>query len=423
MATHEPVVLKKVNVFRVSFWIGAVALATFVGLSSYSIAVEKKRPGAAYALGLPSSAGAGGEVAARQFAVRQSRDPKSSVSKWERVLALRAFQVEPLSPTALSLLVAARTSGAENPQRQSLLNLGGQLSRRNAYIGTQQLEAAGLRGDNKTFFLWMSRLVLTNNDLRPAYIRGMAEATAREGAAEALAPVLGPKPDWAGDYWEAVVQRRPSLVNAATLRMALARAPWHQADVTPHDKTLSIGLARIGEFETARRLSSALTGGVKAPTNGNLLQNGSFSRPPLLPPFDWELATTGSLGASIDAGTKNLAISAIGGARGDAARQLVRLMPGEYQLRWKLAYDAPPPKGAMSTRIYCAEEGVKTVPIDPIELASGARSSNVTVPDGTCGWYWVSLYVSLSDDAPGVDAYFESIALVPAKRPSDAQGG
>ena len=184
------------SIFRISYWAIALALALFVGLSSFSIANRSSSPGAAYALGLPSAAVAGANVAAASFAVRQSENPKLRPNKLEQGLALRAFQVEPLYPVALSLLIAAQPE-TQGRRRQTLLDLGSQLSRRNSFVSMEQLKAAALSGDNPGFFLWLSRLVLTDNNLRPTYIRPMADGTARPGAAEALAPVLGPKPDWA----------------------------------------------------------------------------------------------------------------------------------------------------------------------------------------------------------------------------------
>lgn len=217
-----------------------------------------------------------------------------------------------------------------------------------------------------------------------------------------------------------MVQRRPSLVNAAALRIALAKAPWNQSEITPNDRLLSIGLAKIGEFETARRLSSILVSGAQSTKSDNLLVNSDFSRSPLLPPFDWQLATTGSLGGSINPSAKNLAVSAIGGARGSAAQQLVRLFPGNYRLGWALSSDMPLPSKALSARIECAEEGTKSVPIGPIPLVAGRQQRIIAVPDGECGWYWLSLHVTLADDAPGIDAYFHGVSLIPVRKNGDA---
>lgn len=393
-------------------------LAVFVGLSSFSIANRSQSPGAAYALGLPSAAAAGANVAATSFARRQSENKEAELSETERKLALAALKAEPLYPVGLSLLIAGQAD-AQGRQRQALLDLASKLSRRNAYVSTQQLEAAALSGDNPSFFRWLSRLVLTNNELRPTYIRAMADGTARTGAADALVPVLGPRPSWAEDYWEAVVQRRPSLMNAAVLRIALANAPWNQSEITANDRLLSVGLAKIGEFEAARRLSSVLAGTAQSAKSDNLLINSDFSRSPLLPPFDWQLATTGSLGGSINPSAKNLSVSAIGGARGSAARQLVRLFPGNYRFEWSLSSDLPLPSKALAARIECAEEGAKSSPIEPIPLVAGRQQRTIAVPDGECSWYWFSLHVTLADDAPGIDAYFRGVSLIPVRRNGD----
>src|SRR3546814_15845274 len=103
----------------------------------------------------------------------------------------------------------------------------------------------------------------------------MAAATARDGAVEALIDVLGPKPRWSDLYWRSIIGEPGSYVNAAKLRIALARVPWKQIAIEPTDKDLVRALANLGKFDEARQLASVLRP-VKAKT-GNLRTNGHFS--------------------------------------------------------------------------------------------------------------------------------------------------
>ncbi|MGN6287787.1 MAG: hypothetical protein ACTHNA_00840 [Sphingopyxis terrae] len=395
--------------YRSVIWSVAVGFAIVIGLASFSVANQLRRPVAALLLGFPAAANAGGELAARTFGVRQRLNPESAVTANERRLALRAYRAEPLSPASLSILIAARDGDVA--ERQELLDLASRLSRRNSYVGTQQINAAAERGDNGVFFLWLSRLTLTNSDLRPTLINAMADATSRDGAVAALEPVLESDPRWADAYWEAVVQRRQSLVNAALLRMRIARKHSTQREISQSDKSLSGGLARIGAFETARRLYAALTGSDMASASGDVLQNSNFSRIPLLPPFDWQLAMTGTLGASIDTTARNLTISAIGGSRGYAARQLVQLMPGRYRVAWEETSISPNPSGGLSVRISCADTGKRSMAINPIEVARPKDVQPVIIPDGACKWYWFALHVDLPDDSPGIDTSFSRLSI------------
>src|SRR3546814_9597138 len=74
-----------------------------------------------------------------------------------------------------------------------------------------------------------------------------------------------------------------------------------------------------------------------------------------MPPFDWQLASSGSLGSTIDPRNRRLIISAIAGATGMAARQLVSLEPGRYVLSSSMTIASPLATNMLSARVECAE--------------------------------------------------------------------
>jgi hypothetical protein len=240
----------------------------------------------------------------------------------------------------------------------------------------------------------------------------MAEATAREGAVAALTPVIGPNPAWADFYWGQILRRPASLANAGRLRVAIAKAPWRQTAIKETDQALVSALVNRSQFDAAYRLSAGLED-TSAGRGSNLLANADFSRQPLLSPFDWQLAVSGTLGSSIDERAKSLVVSAIGGARGYAARQLVHLTPGNYLLAWVLSSSTPIVPSSLSASIYCAESGVKSIAPTPIPLTTGNKFASIDITEGACRWHWLSINVALSDDAAGLDAYFRSISLAP----------
>lgn len=388
----------------------ASVLAVCVGVSTYVTSNEVKAPAAAYAVGFPPTGTARANSAMMTYGIRTLKDPKAAATKSEVALARAAYRAEPLSSTALSLIIPTMPEGKA---RQSLLARTGELTRRNSLINEEQIRTAALRGDDTAFFRWLSRSLLTNNDLRAAYVGAMADATAREGAVAALTPVIGPAPSWSDAYWQQVIQRPASLLNAAKLRAAVARAPWRQATISRWDRYLSIGLTNRGQFDAAHALYKGL-GLARERNSGNLLSDGDFERQPQLPPFDWQLAVSGTLGASIDEKDKNLLVSAIGGARGFAARQLVSLSPGNYRLGWSLSASMPIDPATLMARVTCAEPGVKIAKIQPISLATGKHAAPFAIPESACRWYWLSIDVALLDDSAGVDAYFRNISLAPA---------
>ena len=398
------------NIRHLISWAGAAAIALFVGMSSFVVANKLRNPVAALALGVPPSSAVSAHVAYASYAARHTADPKAEVTAIERAAAARAYRSEPLSTAALGVLVSSMNGAEQMRARQALVDLGGKLTRRSSIINSEQMRLAALRGDDRTFFRWLSRSVLTNDRLRNAYIAAMAQATARPGAVEALAPVVGQSPSWAPYYWRQVGDQEASLANAAKLRIAIAGHPWRQTGVTQGDEYLLMALTRNRQFDAAHELFETLSKGAPQRRGTELLANSDFARQPQMPPFDWLLARSGTLGSSIDDNAKSLQLSAIGGARGIAASQLVRLAPGRYTLNWSSSASDSEDPAALSARIYCAEPGRATNP-QPVPLATGKHSAPVAIAEGACRWYWVSLYVALADESAGMDVRFQTVSL------------
>lgn len=400
------------KLYHAAGWLAASILSVCVGVSSYVVTNEVKAPAAAYAVRFPPAGTARANYAMMTYGIRVLKAPGAMPAEDEVMLAGAAYRAEPLSSTALSLIMPTIREGET---RRSLLARTGELTRRNSLLNEEQIKAAAARGDDTGFFRWLSRAMLTSYDVRAAYVGAMAEASAKEGAVAALTPVLGPAPSWSGTYWGQVVQRPASLANAAKLRVAVARAPWHQTEISRTDQYLMAGLTIRGQFEAAHSLYIGLLPD-RAERVGNLLSNGSFEWQPQLPPFDWQLAVSGALGASIDEKDKSLLVSAIGGARGFAARQLVHLAPGTYRLSWLLSTSTPIDSSTLSARVICAEPGVKSTKTSAIHLLTGRHSASFVIPEGTCRWHWLSIDIVLPDDSPGVDAYFGNISLLGEER-------
>ena len=399
-----------ITVARITLWLVAGVLAVMVAASSAAIAYQVKHPRTSAAIGIGPMGQVKANLAFASYATRQKQDQKALISGGERGLALAAYQREPLSSAALGILIAS-TDRAEATKRQALLDLGGKLTRRSSLITSASIEAAALRGDDASFFLWLSRAIVTDETLRATYISAMARATAMPAAVSTLAPVIGSQPSWADRYWNAVAGVPESLDNAARLRAAVARAPWRQAEISDADRRLARSLARHGQFDALRQMSAALnrSAGDRAPQE--ILVNADFSRQSVMPPIDWDLASSGNLGATIEPERKLLSISAIAGARGYAARQLIELVPGTYELTWKLASDTGLEKGVMAARIECAEKGGGSDTAQSADLGLGAQRVNITVADERCRWYWFSVEVNVPDMSAGIDTQFRYLNL------------
>ncbi|WP_432770547.1 MAG: hypothetical protein HEQ22_07360 [Sphingopyxis sp.] len=400
------------TIFRIGIWVAAAVLAVFIGLSSYVVANQLKAPQRAYALGIRPAADAGGNFAYALFYGRQAKSRKATVTPAELELASQAYRAAPLALSALAVIAETKRGAGDTALRADLLQAAGKLSRRSNAITAQLVELAALQQDEQAFFVWLSRAALTDNNQRDVYVRAMALGTARPGALEALTPILGRNPAWADFYWLNVAAMPDSLVNAAQMRIAIARRPWGRSAVVDNDRRLLRALVRHGEFATAKNLVTQLAPAAARGDRRNLLSNGEFSRQPLLPPFDWELAASGDLGSTIVEKEAALLVSAIGGARGMAARQLVELSGGAYDVNWTLGDDGAGNQSTLAVRLACAEPGradaVRFV------IPSGKGSQRVSLPAGGCTWYWFTITAELADNAPGIDVYLRDIALTRA---------
>lgn len=399
---------------RIIGWVGAAIVAILAGLFSFVIANEGRSPATAHAIGFPSTGLVQANFAARTYGLRKVRNVEARVSAAEQRLAIKGYRREPLSISAMALIAEAMTGPADRRDRQKLLELAGQLTRRNAFISNELMTSAAVRGDDKVFFRWLSRLILTNREMRESYVGAMAQATARPGAIAALTPIIGESPSWANFYWRKLVRQPGSLVNGARLRVAVAGAPWQQTEIGPSDRDLSLALVNRGEFDVASDLAAALNAGSsQSRATASRLVNGNFARTPVLPPFDWDLTAAGNMGASIDAKAGNLSISAIAGARGSVARQLIRLTPGTYELRWSLSSASPLEPDALSIGIRCAERGRNGGIVSDISLNVGTQRRPIDIPESACRWFWYSVETHIDDGSPGVDVIFEMLSLTP----------
>lgn len=399
------------TVAKILGWMGASLLGIGAGLSSYAISNETRAPLKSLTTGVPPRGIAQGNAALALLAARRARDPSAGVNALELRLARQAYRAEPLNVSAITIQALAEKGTAEAELRWALLELAGKLTRRDSLTNMSLIEAAAKRGDDAKSFAWISRTMLTRSSAAMAYGKAMAAATARDGAVEALIDVLGPKPRWSNLYWQLILEQPNSYVNAAKLRIALTKAPWKQTSIESTDKDLVRVLANAGKFDEARQLASTLQPVRTA--KGNLLANGNFSAEPSFAPFDWELSALGNLGASIDKDNRRLVISAIGGASGPAARQLVRLAPGNYRLGWVMSNNSPLPANAISTRIFCGEANGSNVPQIMIPLVAGKHQENVKIPHTDCQWRWLSIDVALPDDAMGADILVSALSLAP----------
>ncbi|ALJ15652.1 hypothetical protein [Sphingopyxis macrogoltabida] len=399
------------TLFKGMGWLVAVVAAIGVALWSRTIGEQYRNPAASLAFGLPAYSAAGATLAYSTFAQRLQKDPRAQLSRQELLLAEDAYRNDPLSVTAVGLLALGRHS-KDLSEQEAIFEQAGLLSRRSNLVSQYLIKAAAKRQDDAKFFRWLTRAAVTDTRARAVYIGAMVDATSRDDAVRTLIPVLGPDPDWAPYYWRTILDKPASIANAGRIRMAIMGAPWKQFRIKQTDSKLVRRLVENEEFNLARELAVRLGQPGLTREVGRLpLVNANFARQPLLPPFDWQLAASGNLGSSIDTANRTLTISALGGANGVAARQLVRLSPGKYVARWAMSANTEAAASPLTIDINCAERADLGPKPSPSEMKSGRQIAEMVIGQSSCRWYWFSLLIAVPDDVGGIDYTLHNLVL------------
>lgn len=316
-------------------------------------------------------------------------------------LAIRAFLAEPATPDAIAVLALSK-SGVE---KRSMMEKAFVLSRRHKLLTSWMIADSGSREDIGALLDYYDTMLRTSSTVASVILPNMANALSNQAFIEPYARLLSKNPPWAGSFWGRVIATPDALENAAVLRTQLYRL--NEPQTIRRDASLIRALVRQGSLEVAEKLYNLLSSNQEA---NLLLRNGSFRFNSKYPPFDWQLFSTGEYGASIDEGSLNL--SAIRDSGGRFARQMVRLPNSIVTLTIKYRENVPP--GAnMSMSLSCAED-LDAKP-NPITVSLGEKTNvhNISNKEGSCHYYWLSIFGKSSGDTDGFDIAIDSITLSP----------
>ena len=385
----------------------SIAIAVVVGLMSFGIANQTRAPSRTLALGLYPQGWAKAAFAQDRYSSLQARDPAALPGRALSDLARDALAQEPLAVAAIPVVSAELGLGNQRAASAAILQLGARISRRNTALNNRLIALYLSRGDEAAAILALGRAVAISNDARSSYMRQLAAATTRPGAGEALAPLLGRKPQWASNYWNEVLQLGPAIEEGGKLRLALTEQPWNDRTATPTDLQLVEKLASFDKFDLGSALADRL--GLNEPSGSEVLVNGTFNRQPRLAPFDWQLITTGEFGAVINPRDRTMLISSLPQAAGVAARQLVQAPDGSYRFSWTLRGNVTAESTPLRFRLRCAQGSSASAA--PVAMRTGSGSALVTLPKPACRWYWAQLEIDTQQSSSGVDLILKSLRL------------
>ena len=398
--------MRKVALILVTFLlaivVGSAALAQYAVTANPALAATVfPLSGTAKAALAARLAGAGlaEELAGRQTAQTAELLREVRLSPQTIALAREAYLREPLA--------IDRLTKRDDDKALALLEGARALSRRSTGVSILLLDRYGRDGRDREGMAVLDELLRRRSNAHGDLIAGLAANVGRDQLLPDYRRLLSSSPPWADSFWRQLAQSPPGLVNAAALRVAYAR---DGGTVDPEiDALLITALADLGRFDDAARVA-ALTGARSATADSReRVANGDFGAVSTAPVFDWTTVSSGDYGAEIDPEARTLVMSAISGARGEFARQLVRLPAGQAVLSVAASADTRSDTLERTTvELECPEQ-------DRMLLTRRLPVRSARFQTEGCRWAWLRLRVAIPEGEQGIDAAIDRVSLSAAR--------
>jgi hypothetical protein len=333
------------------------------------------------------------------------------VSDADLASALAAVRREPFASGALTLIGIARDQRGDAANATRIVASAHALDKRQLVANAWLINRYGTAGRDREVLALLDEALKVRPELSDRYMPAFAQALQNSETVPVFQTLLSRHPAWEGDFWSAVALNRAALPNGEVLRSRLL-ASHHDLD--------SVDAMLMRAYIQAGRLDLAVSSGKNLPTlpedGDNMIRNSSFSRTPILPPLDWELMNDGRISTTVDEASGRLEISALPGAGGVAARQLIALPPGNYALLVKLGQQALSSGSDVTAHLYCAEQGVQGASLNE-RLNGDLDRSFVVGADAQCRFYWIELIFSALDSSGPALASIAEVRIAHGRAP------
>ncbi len=322
-------------------------------------------------------------------------------------LAKKGFLLEPTAASAVRMVAFDLASQGDQERARALMRMVLTISKRDRIANFWLVDDYGKLDDIDNALKYYDITLRTSQSAAELLLPTMVTALQNDAFVEPFAKLLVGRPPWAENFWQKLVNSRESITNAADLRLRLQKR-----DISipmQSEQRLIAQLVRYGHLEEAQMVYGALTTAKK--TAGQLVSNADFNDAGGLPPFDWQLNSEGEYGASISPEDGQLLVSAVPGASGVAARQLVTLEPGTYQLSAKID------SGKLDTtrldaKLRCATSPPANNLVATISLSKTGVEQKFLIPSADCRYYWVDLDIKIPKEGDFDDVILDSFMIV-----------
>lgn len=378
------------SAIRALLLIAAGGLAATISLrSSVAGVFEASRPATALAWH-PTSSRAVSNMAARLHTAERNEDA--------RRLALSALHRDLTSVAAVRTLGLVAEAEGRDREAARLLQLAGQLSRRDIPTQAWLLRTAVQRADYEGAIRHFDAAMRTSSRGAEQLTPLLAAATIDPRMMPPLAAALARNPDWKVPLMLRLAAEGPRPDHT----VLLARYLDPRISAEQHVLRVLIDRLIVGRaFERAWAIYRRINPGTPADAIAGL-RDGGFDGAPDYPPLDWLLIDEPELAAlrqrRPDGGPGNALSLLANGRSGVVARQLVRLSPGSYALE----YDAGAlpvvtvERPVVSVRCVTAESAFYN--LRPVQSGAGPYRirGEFQIP-ANCPWQWVMVSAAGSE--------------------------
>lgn len=349
--------------------------------------------------------------AAQKLFTETTRGP-ARLAEVER-LARDALRRDPTVVPAWSMLGLVAAARNQPDRAAAMYRFSGRLSHRDLATQLWMIEERVQANDIEGALRHYDTALRTSSDSFPVLFPVLVSATANDGILPPLARLLNTMPPWRRDFLERLAAEPPDA--ARFVRLAGMIAGAMSADEKNLVAVAMRGMVERRQYQPAAGLYRLLAGAAAgAPQT---VRNGDFARPNLYPPLDWQLQGGADFGAEQlpDTGGAQgrLRIYGVSGAGGLAARQLLLLPPGRYQIAALTAPvdDARP--APLTWTVHCANPEATVLMQQALPPASGPGrpGASFLVPAAGCAGQWLDLSLRADFNPGNVAAWIDSIVI------------